>query len=82
MCKCLINSIYTFVERKNISSVHNVTIMDFFVVLQLKRCVHPVKCVYKCVHIQELPFSQCSCVSAADLSVLRQRRKIGVSSCT
>lgn len=55
----------------------------FFEVLQLKKMCAPSKvCVQVRAHMRIALLSQCSCVSAADLSVLRQRRKIGMSSRT
>lgn len=66
-------------------SVHPVTFMclDWFYNF---KGVFPLMCVRVCLraraHVRKLLFSQCSCASGADLSVLRQRKKIGKCSRT
>lgn len=53
--------------------------MCFYVFCNVKFYVHPVVVSES---VNELVFALSSCVSATDLSMLRQRRKIGMSSHT
>lgn len=50
---------------------------DVFFYSVVKLEVHPV---FKRAGLNELLFAECSCISATNLFLLRQRKKIGTSS--